>query len=363
MARSPSPQSTVVSIAERAEEPVPTDTFLWRFTQIAIIGTFLIAVCVLLEFAASVLIPIMSAIVIGTMFGPIERRFAERRIPSWVLATAVVLGMFILLQISAVVLSSAVIDWVKHASDFSASLQNKLRVFDGGMNALRDLQKALGAKDSGLDLSVTPIIQMTAAFLTPGLAELLIFFSTLFFYLLGREEMRRHLVLVFSSRESRLRTLRIINDVEENLSRYFATVTAINVVVGLATFVGTWALGFANPLLFGALAFACNYIPYIGPAFVVAVLFTVGLVTLPTLTASLWAPALYVGMTTLEGNLITPKIVGRRLTLNPFAILLGLTFWAFLWGPIGAFLSVPFLITGLAIRDRVMPDETPELPA
>jgi len=170
-------------------------------------------------------------------------------------------------------------------------------------------------------------------------------------------------VLVFSSRESRLRTLRIINDVEENLSRYFATVTAINVVVGLATFVGTWALGFANPLLFGALAFACNYIPYIGPAFVVAVLFTVGLVTLPTLTASLWAPALYVGMTTLEGNLITPKIVGRRLTLNPFAILLGLTFWAFLWGPIGAFLSVPFLITGLAIRDRVMPDETPELPA
>ncbi len=123
-----------------------TETFLWRFTQIAIIGTFLIALCVLLDFAAAVLIPVMSAIVIGTMFGPIERRFTERRIPSWVLATAVVLGMFILLQLSAIVLSSAVIDWVKHASDFSASLQNKLRVLDGGINALRDLQKALGVE-------------------------------------------------------------------------------------------------------------------------------------------------------------------------------------------------------------------------
>jgi len=363
LARSLSPQGTVVSMAERTEEPAPTDTFLWRFTQIAIIGTFLIALCVSLYFGSEILVPIMSAVVIGTMFGPIERRFSERRIPSWVLATAVVLGIFILLQLSAIVLSSAVIDWVRHASDFSATLQNKLRVLDGGINALRDLQKTLGSKESGLDLSVTPVIQMTAAFLTPTLAELLIFFSTLFFYLLGREGMRRHLVLVFSSRESRLRTLRIINDVEENLARYFATVTVINAVVGLLTFSGTWALGFANPLLFGALAFACNYIPYIGPAFVVAVLFTVGLVTLPTLTASLWAPALYLGMTTLEGNLITPKIVGRRLTLNPFAILLGLTFWAFLWGPIGAFLSVPFLIAGLAIRDRIIPDENPELPA
>ncbi len=145
-------------------------------------------------------------------------------------------------------------------------------------------------------MSVTPIIQMTAAFLTPTTCRTLNFLLDAYFSIFSAaKEMRRHLVLVFSSRESRLRTLRIINDVEENLARYFATVTAINAVVGLMTFVGTWALGFANPLLFGALAFACNYIPYIGPAFVVAVLFTVGLVTLPTLTASLWAPALYSG--------------------------------------------------------------------
>lgn len=363
MARTLLPQRTIVPTGAREEDSAPRESPLWRMAQVAMIGTFLIVLCVALDLAGSILVPITSAIVVGTIFGPLERRLTEHRVPSWVLATAVVLGIFILLQLSAVVLSSAIIHWITHAGDFSTTLQNKLRVFEGSMSALRHLQNALGAKDAGMSFSITPLLQMTAAFLTPTLAELLIFFSTLFFYLLGREEMRRHFVLAFSSRENRLRTLKIINEVEENLARYFATVTVINAVVGTLTGIGTWLLGFANPLLFGALAFACNYIPYIGPAFVVVVLFSVGIVTLPTLGASLWAPLLYVGLTTLEGNLITPNIVGKRLTLNPFAILVGLTFWAFLWGPIGAFLSVPFLIIALAIRDHLMPDETPELPA
>jgi predicted PurR-regulated permease PerM len=363
LARSILPQRTVIATAAREEDYAPRESLLWRMAQVAIIGIFLIVLCVALDLAGSILVPITSAIVVGTIFGPLERRLTEHKIPSWVLAAVVVLGIFILLQLSAVLLSSAIISWINHAGDFSTTLQSKLRAFEGGMKALHDLQKALGAKDGGLSLSIAPLLQMTAAFLTPTLAELLIFFSTLFFYLAGREEMRRQFVLAFSSRESRLRTLRIINEVEENLARYFATVTVINAVVGTLTGIGTWLLGFSNPLLFGALAFACNYIPYLGPAFVVVVLFSVGIVALPTLGASLWAPLLYVGLTTLEGNLITPNIIGRRLTLNPFAILVGLTFWAFLWGPIGAFLSVPFLIIALAIRDNLMPDETPELPA
>jgi predicted PurR-regulated permease PerM len=77
---------------------------------------------------------------------------------------------------------------------------------------------------------------------------------------------------------------------------------------------------------------------------------------------ALWAPLLYLGMTTVEGNVITPKIVGERLTLNPFVIIVGLTFWTWLWGPIGAFLSVPILIVGLAIYDRLRPENEPKLP-
>jgi predicted PurR-regulated permease PerM len=365
--QSQTPDRRLPSHAHGAEPVVPvpvreTDGALWHFTQIAIIGTFLIAFCALLNFASTVLVPITSAIIFGGVLGPLEKRLLERRVPEWLFAVVVVLFMFIGLQISAILLSTSIIGWVRHAADFSNTLQAKLHIFEGGLNAIRDLQKALGSKDTGLSLNVAPLVQLTAAFLSPTLAELLIFFATLFFYLLGREGLRRDLVMVFANRESRLRTLRIISDVEENLARYFATVTIINAIVGTLTFIGCWIIGIPSPAVFGLLAFACNYIPYIGPAFVIVTLLAVGIVTLPTLGGSLWAPLLYLGMTTLEGNVITPKVVGTRLTLNPFAILVGLTFWTWLWGPIGAFLSVPFLIIGLAVRDRLAPENDPKLP-
>ncbi|MHB8886054.1 MAG: AI-2E family transporter [Methylovirgula sp.] len=338
------------------------DSGLWRSTQVAIIGTFLIATCAFLYFTSAILVPVVSAIIIGTVLGPLEKRLSGHRVPAWLFATIVVIVMFVVLQISAILLSRSIIEWVKHAAEFSEILRNKLQIFERGLAAVHELQKALGSKPSNMTLDVMPVFQWTAAFLTPTLAELLIFFATLFFYLLGRDGLRRQLVMVFEARGNRLRALRIINDVEGNLARYFATVTIINAAVGLITFIGTWMLGLANPALFGILAFACNYIPYIGPAFVVAALFAAGIVSLPTLAQALWAPLLYVTLTTIEGNLLTPRIVGRRLTLNPFAILLGLTFWTWIWGPIGAFLSVPFLIIVLAIREHVSPDEDPDLP-
>lgn len=345
--------------------PVPVreaESALWHATQIAIIGTFLIAFCALLYFASTVFVPITAAIIVGAVLGPLEKRLSEHGIPEWLFALTAVLLMFIGLQLAAVLLSTSIIDWIRHATEFSNTLQSKLRFFEGGLNAIHDLQKALGAKDTGMSLNVAPVLQMTAAFLTPTLAELLIFFATLFFYLLGREDLRRNLVMFFAERERRLQALRIISDVEDNLARYFATVTVINLIIGVMAFIGSWIIGIPNPVFFGVLAFACNYIPYIGPAFVIATLFAVGIVTLPTLGHALWAPLLYLGMTTVEGNVITPKVVGERLTLNPFVIIVGLTFWTWLWGPIGAFLSVPILIVGLAIHDRLRPENEPKLP-
>ena len=358
------PLKTQSSAEEAApSRPRASDFVLWRSTQVAIIGTFLIALCALLDFASAVLVPVVAAIIIGTVFGPLEKRCTDRRIPAWLFATVVVIVMFAALQISAILLSRSIIEWVKHAAEFSEILRSKLHVFERGLAAIHELQKALGSNQSTMTLNVMPMFQLTAAFLTPTLAELLIFFATLFFYLLGREGLRSQLVLGFGTRDKRLRALKIINDVEGNLARYFATVTLINAAVGGITFIGTWILGLGNPIVFGILAFACNYIPYIGPAFVVATLFAVGIGTLPTLEQALWAPLFYVCLTTLEGNLLTPKVIGKRLTLNPFAILLGLTFWTWIWGPIGAFLSVPFLIVALAIRDHAIPDQDPDLPA
>jgi predicted PurR-regulated permease PerM len=117
-----------------------------------------------------------------------------------------------------------------------------------------------------------------------------------------------------------------------------------------------------NPLLWGVLAGVLNYVPYIGPAIVVATLAIVGLVSFPTLAEAAVAPLIYVAVVTVEGHFLTPAFMGRRLELNPFAVFLAIAFCTWLWGPVGAFLAVPVLIVLTVTLDHAIMQEKPELP-
>ena len=117
-----------------------------------------------------------------------------------------------------------------------------------------------------------------------------------------------------------------------------------------------------NPAIFGLLAALLNYVPYVGPAVMVVVLFGVGLVTFPSLGHALIAPVGLIALTTTEGHFITPTIVGRRITLNPLLVFLALAFWTWMWGPIGAFLAVPLSIIGLVVFNHLFPAEDVKLP-
>jgi predicted PurR-regulated permease PerM len=99
-----------------------------------------------------------------------------------------------------------------------------------------------------------------------------------------------------------------------------------------------------------------NYIPYIGPACMIIVLFGIGLVSFPSLGYTLLPPAAFLGLTTLEGQFVTPAILGHRLTVSPLAVLVALAFWAWIWGPIGAFLAVPITIVIAATLEH-LPEE------
>jgi predicted PurR-regulated permease PerM len=170
-------------------------------------------------------------------------------------------------------------------------------------------------------------------------------------------------VAFFEEREARLRTLKIMNDIEHNLTGYLSMVAIINVAVGLAAGVIAWGVGLPDPVAWAVLAFLLNFIPYIGALLMEAGFFLVGLVTFPTLTQALAAPLLFLVFATAEGHFITPAIIGRRLTLNPLTVFLSLVFWSWLWGPVGAFLAVPLLIMGLVAVSHLFPsEEQPALP-
>jgi predicted PurR-regulated permease PerM len=184
----------------------------------------------------------------------------------------------------------------------------------------------------------------------------------LFFFLLSRKSQRQYLVLMFEGKEARLRALRVLKEIESSLTRYVAVVSVVNIGVGLATVIIAYVAGLPSPVLWGVVAFLLNYIPYVGPAVVAVVLLIVGIITLPTLTAGLVAPALFVGFATVEGHFITPSLIGRQLTLSPLALFLSLVFWTWLWGPLGTFLAAPILIAAAVVESHVDEDAESKLP-
>ncbi|MES1156127.1 MAG: AI-2E family transporter, partial [Pseudorhodoplanes sp.] len=133
-------------------------------------------------------------------------------------------------------------------------------------------------------------------------------------------------------------------------------------LVGLVATLVTWALGFPTPLLWGALAFVLNYIPYVGPGIMHVILFVIGLLTFDTLWPALIAPLFFMAFTFVEGHFIVPNVIGRQLLLHPLAVFLSLAFWAWLWGPIGALLATPILIVAMVSIDHLYPRGTKMLP-
>ena len=343
-------------------QPVAEVSRVWRTTsQVATIGIFVILLIAALEFARPLLLPVVSAFVVTMMLGPLSSRADRAGIPS--LLTAIVLWLLVIAACYGVIvlLAGPAVDWVGKAPEIGKSIQEKLRVLDRPWAMMQDLRKALMSGDDGkgVGVDIASFVAPMFAIVTPAVGEIFIFFGTLFFMLIGRTKLRRVTVALFEDRDARLRTLKIMNDIEHNLTGYLSMVAVINVAVGVAGGVIAWAVGLPDPVAWAVLAFILNFLPYIGALMMEAALFLVGLVTFPTLTHALAAPLLFLIFATLEGHFVTPSIIGRRLTLNPLTVFLSLVFWSWLWGPVGAFLAVPLLIMALVAVNHLFPSEEP----
>jgi len=346
-------------------KPIAHVSTVWRTaSQAAAIGIFIILFVAALDLARAMLLPATSAFVIGLMLGPLSARAKAYGIPS--LITAIVLWLLVVVVFYGVIilLSAPALDWIGKAPEIGRIIKEKLQVLEQPLSALQDLRNAIlpQGENSRFGFDIANFVQPALIVVTPAIGQIFIFFGTLFFFLLGRARLRHVIVILFENHDSRLRTLKIINDIERNLTNYLSVVAVINFVVGLGACLIAYFIGLPNPVAWGVLAFILNFIPYIGALIMEAVLLAVGLVTFPTLIQALIAPVLYFGFTTLEGHFITPSIMGRRLALNPLTVFLALIFWTWLWGPIGAFLAVPLLIVALVAINHLFPQEERVLP-
>jgi predicted PurR-regulated permease PerM len=349
------------------KDPLPVESVnnMWASAgQGATIGIFLVLLGVFLYFGRAILLPILAAAVLALTLAPLVKAARRLGIPTWVTAIVILLFGFGALSLGAVALARPVSEWIARAPEIGASVRQKLAVLDQPLAALQQLQTTLFGDSGALQVNAPGpnVVLPVVAFVTPAAGELVLFFTTLLFFLVGQIELRNQATALFGSKDSKLRFLKIMRDIERNLAAYLAVVTIVNFGIAIIVSLGAWLIGFPNPLIFGLLAGLFNYVPYIGPAIMVVVLFGVGLVTFPTLAHALMAPLGLIVLTTFEGHLITPTIIGHRLTLNPLLVFLALAFWTWMWGPIGALLATPLSIIGLVVVNHLFPAEEVHLP-
>jgi predicted PurR-regulated permease PerM len=194
------------------------------------------------------------------------------------------------------------------------------------------------------------------AFVTPAISQLLVFLGALIFFLAGRRQLKQRLTLSFADRKSRLRTLKVIADIEASLTTYLTSMTMINLGVGALTAAVVYLMGIANPGMWGLAAFVCNFIPYVGPLILALVFVFVGLLTFDNTLQALILPAVYMLIVAIETQLVTPSVMSRRLEMNSFLVFVGIVFWSWMWGLAGAFLALPLLIIGNAVLRHMQPE-------
>ena len=330
----------------------------WNWAvRISVVGLFVVALVVIAFRMASVVVPVVLAWVVAMVLLPVvdglERRGLSRTLTSIVLVILLIASIMVIVGVLTVPLTY----WVGRASELGALLKERLQTLGNPFAFLDEIGNALsqvtgGDKNaSAVNLSSSNIVTVILSVLTPVVSETLIFLVALVFNLIYHRDIQSGMLLLFQNDSARQKAKDILKDIQVNTTIYFGTLTVVNICLGIATTVLTWLVGLPHPFLWGTLAAALNFIPYLGAAIVIATLFVIGLIVFSALSKAVIAPLAYLGITALEGQLITPTLIGHRLTINPFLVFLSIAFWSWMWGPVGAFLGVPILLCAMvAVR-------------
>jgi predicted PurR-regulated permease PerM len=350
-----------------AAEPRERDPWM-RASQVALIGLFVLALLWCAYVGRPIIVPVVLAWVIATIVLPIVKWMQGHHVPRVLAAISVTLALALLIVFLLFLLSTPISVWLGRANEIGALLQDKLRTMNQPLVALEEIRKTLNAIGAGagttlkVEAQSDTMVATIFSIVTPAVSQFVLCIGALVFYLVYQQRLRSALVYFLHDREARLTTLRVLSDIDEQMTTYFGTFTLVNICLGIVTAALAWTVSLPNPLLWGVLAAVLNYVPYIGPAVVIGTLTVAGLLTFPTLAEAVVAPVVFLVVVCIEGQFLTPALMGRRLELNPFAVFLAIAFCTWLWGPVGAFVAVPLLITLSVTLSHALIDEKPELP-
>ncbi|MCB9931010.1 MAG: AI-2E family transporter [Alphaproteobacteria bacterium] len=326
----------------------------------AVVGLFVLACLYSLYFAAEFFLPLTLALILHLVLRPVMRLLTRLRLPNAMAAGLVVLAIVGTLVSGAVYLAEPVNQWVDDLPRIAHDLQRKVRVLrepvDTVMRATEHVEKMTegsGPKKPEVVLHRESAVEHLITRIPGATFQAFSMLFLLFFLLAYSGEILDRAVELVRTRRNKHELRVLLGTVERVLSRYLATISIINAGLGAAIGGSMYLIGMPTYYLWGVMAALLNFIPYLGSVIGTVVVALVALVSFPTPLHAILAPVAYLACTTVEGQFVTPSILGRSLSLNPIVIFVGVAFWAWIWGPLGALMAVPILIVMKAVFSHV----------
>jgi predicted PurR-regulated permease PerM len=315
-----------------------------------------LAVLYTLYFARDFLLPIVYAILLNFLLSPVVRWLARLHIKPPIGAALIILAILTTLGSGAVTLSSSVREWAVTAPATLVTAERKLgkyiRPLQRASNTAEQVANAAGAA-AGSSTAASKTAQVVVqgpslasrAFGTTqrSVATILEVLILLYFLLAAGDLFLQKLVKVLPNTGDKLKAVNIARAIEGSISTYLFTATSVNVVEGIVVAGVMYLWKMPNPALWGSLVALLEFIPYLGALAMVVILGVAALTTFDSIGKTLLIPASYLVINLIQGNLVSPVLLGHRLSLNPVALFIGLAFWFWIWGISGAFIAVPLL--------------------
>ena len=306
-----------------------------------------------LRAGAEFFLPLTAALVIAIALVPLLEWMERRRLPSGLAALLAVIGFLIVANTALVLIIVPATDWFRILPQRLPQIQANLApLIDFYSNLQRFVDEtvqmlATGPVAAAQTATVdTPrsLLQFAATSAPAAIIQMVFALLIIYFFLAGWTRLRRRTINSRDSFDGALAVARVIQNVVDATSAYVITIAVINLCLGLAVALALWLIGMPSPLMWGGIVALLNFIPYFGPMLAAVLLALGGLMVFDDVWVAMMPAALQVGFHLVEANVITPTVLGRRLTMNPLLILISLSYWGWIWGAPGALLAVPILV-------------------
>lgn len=318
----------------------------------ALTGIFIILSIYALYFGREFFMPVVLAFLFALTLTPIVRFLRKRGVPSALSATLLVVLSAAAVGLGGYLLSGPVMQLIDDAPQIGRTLTERIEELRGPFDRLMRISAQIdNVTDTVNEAGVMKVAVQQPGILSQAAGTMLsiltnaaIVFVLSLFLLASGTMFYEKIIQSFATMSEKKRALRIVYDVEREVSRYLLTVAIINAALGAVIGLGLWAIGMPTPFLWGVMAALLNFLPYIGALATIAVVAVISIVSFDSMSYAMIAPAFVIACNVLEGQIITPLVVGRRLELNAVAIFIAVAFWSWLWGFIGALIAVPLLV-------------------